>query len=126
MRAERMGPRRYVSRWKSVTGGGSLPERPRPAKNAPAPTSRTTAPAASNGTRRVGGAMAVAPALIDDALWLEEPDKASSAIARSCAEWNRSFGSFSRQRLTIRSIDDGRFGLISANSGGTSFRIAFI
>src|SRR6266705_551880 len=51
---------------------------------------------------------------------------ASRAKARSCADLNRSSGFFSRQCRTTRSSPGERLRLVSANSGGSSFTIAFI
>src|SRR3954451_20836539 len=63
-----------------------------------------------------------------DLIWLEEstPDKASSAKARSLAEWKRSSRFFSRQRRTTRSRPELTELLVSERSGGSSRRIALI
>ena len=52
------------------------------------------------------------------------PESDSRAKARSCAEWKRCAGSFSRQRRTIRSRAGGAIPCAELSSGGSSFRIA--
>src|SRR6516225_2673251 len=49
---------------------------------------------------------------------------ASSAKAKSCAEWKRCSGSFSRQRWTTRCIPGGVAGASCEMDEGSSFRIA--
>ena len=51
---------------------------------------------------------------------------ASSAKARSCAEWKRSSGSFARQRRTTRSTGRGSGPEAVRTGGGSSCRIAEI
>ena len=51
---------------------------------------------------------------------------ASSAKARSFADWKRCSGCFSRQRRTMRSSPGETGVVISLSSGGSSFRIAVI
>src|SRR5262245_36700388 len=53
-------------------------------------------------------------------------DKASSAKLRSCAEWKRRSGCFSKHRRTIFSSCGLTFVFVSPSSGGSSFKIAFI
>src|SRR4051794_35403105 len=51
-------------------------------------------------------------------------DNASSANARSLADWNRSSGFFSRQRWTTRSSAGGIAGVAADSGGGSSLRMA--
>ena len=53
-------------------------------------------------------------------------DKLSRSNAKSRADWNRIAGSFSKQWWTIRSNPGDTCRLLSLNSGGSSFRMAFI
>src|SRR5258708_1745471 len=53
-------------------------------------------------------------------------DNASNAKPKSCAEWKRRSGFFSRQRRTILSSDGLTFGFDSLNSSGSSLRMAVI
>ena len=55
-----------------------------------------------------------------------DPDTASSAKATSRADWKRSSGRFSRQRLTICWRPDGTPPLTPVSSEGSSLRIARI
>ena len=54
------------------------------------------------------------------------PDRASSAKARSRADWNLSSGAFSRQRRISLSMAGEMFLVAVEISGGSSFRMAFI
>jgi hypothetical protein len=56
----------------------------------------------------------------------EEPAAVSRPKAKSRADWKRSSGFFSRQWRTMRSRTGLRAPLLSAISGGSSFRIAVI
>ena len=56
----------------------------------------------------------------------EAPDSDSRSNARSCAEWNRSSGFFSRQWRTTRSSPGCTFLFVAERSGGSSRRIADI
>ena len=59
-------------------------------------------------------------------LELEVPEIASSANPTSRAEWNLRAGSFSRQRRMIRSSPGDSCSLSVCNSGGSSFKMAFM
>src|SRR5208283_819010 len=56
----------------------------------------------------------------------ELSDKASSAKAKSEADWKRCSGFFSRQRWTTRCRAGGRFVVTCEIAGGSSFRMAVI
>src|SRR5262249_36752693 len=53
----------------------------------------------------------------------DEAPNASSANARSLADWKRRSGFFSKHRLTIFSSCGVTFPFVSLSSGGSSFRI---
>jgi hypothetical protein len=55
-----------------------------------------------------------------------EPWLASKAKVRSCEDWNRFSGFFSRQRRTMRSSSGGTCGFAIAIGDGSLFRTAFI
>ena len=60
------------------------------------------------------------------AAWPVVPESASMSNARSCAEWNRCSGFFSRQWRTMRSMPGETFWLVMERSAGSSLRIAAI
>jgi len=57
---------------------------------------------------------------------LPDSDKASSANAKSDADWKRCSGFFSKQRCTTRSSAAGTLCTICDMPGGSSFKMAVI
>src|SRR5579864_334273 len=72
-----------------------------------------------------GGLDSLTPLVRDTPSW-EISEIASSANAKSDADWKRCPGFFSKQRCTTRCNERGRFGATCEISGGSSFRMALM
>ena len=79
---------------------------------------------AANNPRARGFSLGLAGSVSSDSRDEVDVPAASASIARprSCAEWKRSSGRFSRHRRTTRSSADGSGALPVDGSGGSSFR----
>ena len=111
-------PRRKVS-WRNDGVSNFTVRRPRKKVAAiPASASAATRRSARRG-RDIATPFAAAAAAAG-----VDPDSAWRSNARSCAEWKRSSGFFSRQWRTTRSRPGATFLFVAERSGGSSRRIA--
>src|ERR1700751_3045204 len=90
-----------------------------------AKTAKTATTAALRKTGRQIGLPGDSLAIADAGVAVES-DNASSAKARSEADWKRCSGDFSRQRWAVRCTAGGMFATSAESGGGSSFRIALI